>query len=96
MTKAAAPTNVAELYAMQIHAYELRQEATTYTPKLKERVSTDTAGIAMCLGLQAVTKVELRMMLEQIAAKLPQSTLLTVGGEPVPIPETTALEAAED
>ena len=44
------------------------------TLKLRERISTDTAGIAMCLGLQADTKVELQTMLEQIEAKLPQST----------------------
>ena len=45
---------------MQFHAYELRKEAASYALKLKERISTDTAGIAMCLGLQADTKVELR------------------------------------
>lgn len=80
---------------MQFHAYELRKEAAGYALKLKERISTDTAGIAMCLGLQADTKVELQTMLEQIEAKLPQSTLLTVGGGPVPVPEITALEAEE-
>ncbi len=80
---------------MQFHAYELRQEAPAYTLKLKERISTDTAGVAVCLGLQADTKVELQAMLEQIEAKLPQSTLLTVGGGPVPIPEAAAIEADE-
>jgi hypothetical protein len=81
---------------MQIHAYELRKEAVAYSLKLKERISTDTAGIAMCLGLQADTKVELQTMLQQIEAKLPQSTLLTVGGGPVPVPETTDIAADED
>lgn len=80
---------------MQFHAYELRQEATAYTLKLKERISTDTAGIAMCLGLQADTKVELQTMLEQIETRLSQSTLLTVGGGPVPISEAAAIEAEE-
>jgi hypothetical protein len=82
--------------SMQFHAYELRREATAYTLKLKERISTDAAGIAMCLGLQADTKVELQTMLEQIEAKLLQSTLLTVGGGPVPVPEITAIEAEEN
>jgi hypothetical protein len=50
----------------------------------------------MCLGLQADTKVELQTMLEQIEAKLLQSTLLTVGGGPVPVPEITAIEAEEN
>jgi hypothetical protein len=81
---------------MQFHAYELRQEATSYVLKLKERISTDTAGIAMCLGLQADTKVELQTMLDQIEAKLPQSQLLTVGGGPIPVPETTGIEAADE
>jgi hypothetical protein len=74
---------------MQFHAYELRKETTAYTLKLKERISTDTAGIAMCLGLQADTNVELHTILDQIDAKLPQSTLLIVGGGPIPVPEVT-------
>jgi hypothetical protein len=78
---------------MQFHAYELRKETTAYTLKLKERISTDTAGIAMCLGLQADTNVELQTILDQIEAKLPQSTLLMVGGGPVPVPEVTDIEA---
>ncbi len=81
--------------SMQFHAYELRNEATAYMLKLKERISTDAAGIAMCLGLQADTRVELQRILEQIEAKLPQSTLLTVDGGPVPIPEMTDIEANE-
>ncbi len=62
----------------QFHVYELYKEPVAYALKLKERVSTDTAGIAGCLGLRANRQVELQSMLEQIAAKLPQSTLLTV------------------
>lgn len=81
---------------MQFHAYELRQEAVAYSLNLKERISTDTAGIALCLGLQADTRVELRTILEQIESKLPQSTLLTIGGGPVPVPETTEREATEE
>ena len=81
---------------MQFHAYELRKEATAYSLKLEERISTDTAGIAMCLGLQADTKVELQILLEQIEAKLPHSTLLTVGGGPVPVSEVTDIEADDE
>ncbi|HEY7428650.1 MAG TPA: NotI family restriction endonuclease [Gemmataceae bacterium] len=79
---------------MQFHAYELRKEVAGYSLNLKERISTDTAGIALCLGLQADTKVELQRMLEQIETKLPRSTVLTVGGEPLPISETTEREAS--
>lgn len=80
---------------MQFHAYELRRDAAAYTLRLQERISTDTAGVAMCLGLQADTNVELQTMLNQIEAKLPQSTLLTVGGGPVPVPATSDIEANE-
>lgn len=81
---------------MQFHAYELCQEASTYTLKLKERISTDTAGIALCLGLQADTKVELQAIMDQIEAKLPQSTQLKVEGGSVPISEITDIKADED
>jgi hypothetical protein len=76
---------------MHFHAYELRKEATAYTLKLKERLSTDAAGVAACLGLQVNARVELVTILQQIEAKLPQSTLLTVGRGALPIPETTAI-----
>ena len=79
---------------MQFHAYELRKEASAYTLNLKERISTNALGIARCLGLQADMKVELQMILNQIEIKLPQSTLLTIGGT-VPVPEITDLEADE-
>lgn len=82
--------------AMQFHAYELHREAAGYVLRLKERISTDTVGIATCLGLQADTKVELQNMLEHIEGKLPQSTLLTVGGGPIPVPQTTDIGCKED
>jgi len=65
---------------MQIHAYEVLKGETGYMLQLSERLSTDTAGIATCLGLQVEANVELQTMLDQIAAKLPRSTLLTLGG----------------
>lgn len=80
---------------MQFHAYELRKESAAYRLKLRERISTDAAGIALCLGLQVDTKVELQLMLDQIEAKLPQSTLLTVGVGLVPVPEVTDIKADE-
>ena len=72
--------------AMQFHSYELRRERTSYTLSLNERVSTDSEGIAACLGLQVDSKVELREILEQIEAKLPQVRVsrLDVGGFPFP------------
>jgi hypothetical protein len=80
---------------MHFHAYKLFKEATAYSLNLKERLSTDTSGIAKCLGLQADTKVELRTILEQIEAKLPQSIPLRIGGGRIPIPVNTEIEATE-
>jgi hypothetical protein len=71
---------------MHFHSYELHQEPSAFKLQLKERLSTDAAGVATCLGLQGDAKVELAMIFEQIEAKLPQSTLLTVAGGPIPIP----------
>lgn len=81
---------------MHFHAYELRIEATGYSLKLKERLSTDAAGVAACLGLLADSNVELQAILDQIEAKLPHSTLLTVGGGPIPVSEIGDIKADED
>jgi hypothetical protein len=80
---------------MQFHAHELHKGHLAYTLKLKERVSTDGQGVAACLGLQVSPKVELNVVLEQIEAKLPQSTLLTVSGA-IPVSKSLDIEADED
>lgn len=81
---------------MQFHAYQLNKEAAKYTLQLGERLSTDAAGVAACLGLQVDAKVELTTILQQIEAKLPLSALLTIGGATtVPIPEVTDIAADE-
>ena len=69
---------------MRFHAYQLIAESSGYKIPLSERWSTDTNGIAQCLGLQTSSKVELERILQQIEEKLPQSMLLSVG-QPVPI-----------
>ena len=81
---------------MQFHSYEISKDPMGYVLKLKERVSTDGAGIATCLGLQADVRVELKAILDQIDAKLPHSTLLTVGGGPVPVSRTADIKAVEE
>jgi hypothetical protein len=81
---------------MQFYAYEHRTETDSYTLSLKERISTDAAGIATCLGLQAEARIELQVILDQIEAKLPHSTLLTVGGRNLPVPKSTDTRADEE
>lgn len=73
---------------MQFHSYELLREKTNYKLSLKERISTDSVGIGKCLGLQVSGKVELQQILRQIQERLPRSALLTVDGEPIPVPST--------
>jgi hypothetical protein len=82
---------------MHFHAYELRKEAAGYALQLRERLSTDAAGVAACLGLQVNAKVDLVAMLEQIEAKLPQSTVLTVAGATaMPIPDVREIMADDE
>jgi hypothetical protein len=80
---------------MHFHAYELRKDASAYSLKLKERISTDAAGVAGCLGLRADSKVELAAILDQIEAKLPLSTSLAVIEGPMPVSPATDAKADE-
>jgi len=60
---------------MQIHAYSMScQTDNSYRLNLSERLSTDAAGIAVCLGLQADAKVELEKIIMQIESKLSEET----------------------
>ena len=79
---------------MHFHAYELRKEESTFSLKLNERLSTDSAGVAACLGLQVDAKVELTTILRQIESKLSKSILLTVGSvASLPVPKSLDIAA---
>jgi hypothetical protein len=65
---------------MQLHAYALSpQKDLSYRLDLASRLSTDSDGIAVCLGLQAETKVELGKIIEQIESKISKDTLFRLG-----------------
>jgi hypothetical protein len=65
---------------MQLHAYGLSpQKNLSYRLDLASRLSTDSEGIAVCLGLQAETKVELGRIIEQIESKISKDTLFRLG-----------------
>lgn len=65
---------------MQLHAYGLSpQKNLSYRLDLASRLSTDSDGIAVCLGLQAETKVELGKIIEQIESKISKDTLFRLG-----------------
>jgi hypothetical protein len=63
---------------MHFHTYALGNTNKGHQIKLAERVSTDTAGIAVCLGLQTEANVELEMILAALEAKLSDRTVLVL------------------
>ncbi len=63
---------------MHIHAYGLEPHGLDFRLILRERVSTDTAGIATCLGLQATANVELADIVHKLEAKLSDKTLVKI------------------
>ena len=65
--------------SMHIHAYELNQNNDTFHIELTRRLSTDTEGIATCLGLQAEAKIELNHIIAELENKISSETLLTLG-----------------
>jgi len=69
---------------MHIHAYKLKEEDTVFRLALAQRLSTDAAGVAECLGIQAETKVELEAIIAELEAKISARTLLTVETGPTP------------
>jgi len=69
---------------MQIHAYQLKDDGNAYHLELIERLSTDTNGIAACLGLQASPKVDLELIVAQLEQKLSSNTLFSIAAAPPP------------
>jgi len=65
--------------SMQFHSYGLMTDATqNYSLKLSERVSTDSVGIARCLGLQAQAKIELEIIVRLLESKISDRTLFSL------------------
>jgi Restriction endonuclease NotI len=69
---------------MHIHSYKLSLSGADYRLRLDTRLSTDSAGIAACLGLQASPKVELSLLIEYLESRISDLTLLRLDG---PIPD---------
>lgn len=61
--------------------------------QLVEQLSTDTAGIAKCLGLQSESRIELEMIIHQIESKLSEHTLMSIETPP---PAGTLLDQAAE
>ena len=57
--------------SMHLHAYDLSNTKGSYRMEMARRVSTDDAGVAVALGLQAEANVKLTDILASLEAKLP-------------------------
>ncbi|MDH4378394.1 MAG: NotI family restriction endonuclease [Vampirovibrionales bacterium] len=63
--------------SMHFHAYKLNSTLSKeHKLALDSRFSTDSEGIAKCLGLQAESKVELDLIIKTLQAKISLKTLL--------------------
>ena len=63
---------------MHVHSYGLDPDGRGFRLVLRDRFSTDTAGIATCLGLQASPRVELATIIGLLESKIGDKTLLTL------------------
>ena len=63
--------------SLQFHSYSLNDNEE-YNLKLKERLSTNSSGIAECLGLNTIKSVDLEIMFEAIEKKISDKTLLKI------------------
>ncbi|MFP4494992.1 MAG: hypothetical protein ACLFN3_03645, partial [Halochromatium sp.] len=64
--------------SMHFHSYSIADETSAYKIGLNQRLSTDSEGIATCLGLQTEAKVELEEIVANIESKLSKETLLSI------------------
>jgi len=79
---------------MHFHSYSLEMADTGFKLKLYERWSTDTAGIAECLGMQAEANVELEIIVKQLESKISSDTLLMI--DQLSLPSSLVEEAKEE
>jgi hypothetical protein len=68
---------------MHVHAYGLK-ENDGFRLALTTRISTDAAGVARALGLQAETRVELETILAELERKMSKRTLFALESPPMP------------
>lgn len=64
---------------VHIHSYHFGENEDKLSLSLHTRVSTDSAGIARCLGLNAESRVELQDMIRILEPKLVGENRLRIG-----------------
>ncbi len=75
--------NVRNGDTMHIHSYKIEQCECEFQIELDTRVSTDAAGVAECLGIQADTRIELETIVAELEKKISSKTLLLIDA-PIP------------
>ena len=64
---------------MHLHSYRMFcKKDNSYSLELDSRLSTDSEGIAMCLGLQAEANIGFEKIIQQLQAKVSEETLFTL------------------
>lgn len=63
---------------MHFHAYSLEPIGERFRLQLSERLSTDAAGIAFCLGMKTEAKLDLEYIHRQIESKISTTTLMSM------------------
>ena len=65
--------------SVHFHSYSFGEHGeNSYVLNLSSRLSTDASGIALCLGLQAETKIEMDEMISKLERKISVITRMTV------------------
>ena len=69
---------------MHFHAYALKQNPQGHKLSLDRRMSTDTDGIARCLGLQSEAKIDLEVIVKLIEKKITARSVFNINQAPPP------------
>lgn len=71
---------------MHFHAYSLKNSSVGHRLELATRLSTDTDGIAKCLGLQSEARIDLEVIVRLIEQKISDRTRMAISHAPPAIP----------
>lgn len=64
--------------SMHLHTYRLeKQDDDSFDLVLDSRISTDSEGIEICLGLQADAKIEMKRLIHDLQRKISKETLFS-------------------
>lgn len=64
--------------SMHLHAYGLIEDDNRFRIQFDQRLSTDAAGVARCLGIRVETQVELETITAELERKISLQTLLAL------------------